>query len=61
MSELFNLQNFNNNFFSQTDFELGLTYTSAYGLQSLKYFTPKIWNIVPIEIINSDILIRIYH
>ena len=45
MSELFN---------SQTDFELGLIYTTAYVLWSLKYFAPKIWNTVPIDIRNSD-------
>ena len=47
LSELFN---------SQTDFESGLIYTTAYGLRSLKYFAPKIWNIVPIDIRNSDSL-----
>ena len=47
MSELFN---------SQTDFELGLIYTTAYVLWSLKYFAPKIWNTVPIDIRNSDSL-----
>ena len=54
MSELFNLRNINYDFRSQTDFELGPTYTTAYGLRSLKYFAPKIWNIVPTEIRNSD-------
>ena len=47
LSELFN---------SQTDFESGLIYTTAYGLRSLKYFAPKIWNTVPIAIRNSDSL-----
>ena len=56
MSELFNLRNINYDFGSQTDFELGPIYTTAYGVQSLKYFTPKIWNIVPIDIRNSDSL-----
>ena len=54
-SELFNLKNINYNFRSQTDFELGPIYTTAYGLRSLKYFAPKIWNIVPIDIRNSDL------
>ena len=56
LSELFNLRNINYAFRSQTDFELGSIYTSAYGLRSLKYFAPKIWNIVPIDIRNSDSL-----
>ena len=56
MSELFNLRNINYDFRSQTDFELGPIYTTAYGVRSLKYFAPKIWNIVPIDIRNSDSL-----
>ena len=56
MSELFNLRNINYDICSQTDFELGPTYTTAYGLRSLKYFAPKIWNTVPIAIRNSDSL-----
>ena len=56
MSELFNLRNINYDFPSQADFELGLIYTTAYGLLSLKYFAPKIWNILPIDIRNSDSL-----
>ena len=56
MSELFNLSNINYDFRSETDFELGPIYTTGYGARSLKYFAPKIWNIVPIDIRNSDIL-----
>ena len=56
MSELFNLRNINYDFRSQTDFELGPIYTTAYGVRSLQYFAPKIWNIVPIDIRDSDSL-----
>ena len=56
MSELFNVRNINYDFRSQTDFELGPIYTAANGLRSLKYFAPKIWNIVPMDIRNSDSL-----
>ena len=56
MSGLFNLRNINYDFRSQTDFELGPIYTTAYGLRSLKCFAPKIWNIVPIDIRNSGSL-----
>ena len=53
LSELFNQRNINYDFLSQTDFELRAIYTTTYNLQSLKYFVPKIWNIVPIDIRNS--------
>ena len=56
MSELFNLRTINYDFRSQTDFELRPTYTTAYALRSLKYFAPKIWNIVAIDIRISDSL-----
>ena len=53
LSELFNPRNISYDFRSQTDFELGPIYATAYGLRSLKYFAPKIWNVVPIDIRNS--------
>ena len=56
ISELSNLRNVNYDFRSQTDFELRPTYTTTYGLPSLKYFALKIWNIVPIGSRNSDSL-----
>ena len=56
MSELFNLRDINVNFHSQTDFEVGPIYTTAYGLRSFKCFAPKIWNILPIDVRNSDSL-----
>ena len=56
MPELFYLRNINYDFPSQTDFELGPKYTTVYGVLSLKYFAPKIRNIVPIDIRNSDSL-----
>ena len=56
MSGLFNLRNINYDFRSQTDFELGPIFTTAYSLRSLKYFAKKIWNILPIDIRSSDSL-----
>ena len=53
---MFNLRNINYDFRSQTDFELGPIYTTTSDVRSLKYFAPKIWNIVPIGITNSDSL-----
>ena len=34
----------------QTDFTLGAVDTITYGLRSLTYFAPQIWNIVPTAI-----------
>ena len=56
MSGLFNLRNINYDFRSQTDFELVPIYITDYGARSLRYFAPKIWNIVPIDIRNSNSL-----
>ena len=56
MSELFNLRTINYDFRSQTDFELRPTYTTAHALRSLKYFAPKIWNIVAVDIRISNSL-----
>ena len=59
MSELFNIGNINYDFRSQTNFKLRPIYTTAmvHGrmIHSL-YFCIKIWNIVPIDIRNSDTL-----
>ena len=49
-------RNINYDFRSQTDFKLRPIYTTAYGLRSLKYFSPKIWNIASIDIRNSNSL-----
>ena len=56
MSELFDLRDIGYNFRSQTDFMLKKINTSNYGLKSLKYFAPKIWNIVPSTIRQSTTL-----
>ena len=52
MSELLDLQNIEYKFCSQTDFSLGAVYTTNYGLQWLRYFAPKIWNMIPADIRN---------
>ena len=56
MSELLNLRNINYDFRSEIDFELGPIYTTVYEVRSLKKFAPKIWNIVPTDVRNSDSL-----
>ena len=63
MSELFDLRNIESNLCSQTDFSLGAVYTTNYGLRSLRYFAPKIWNMIPTDIRNvnnlSDFTLKI--
>ena len=50
MSEIFILRNIDYNLRSQTDFKQGPVNTVNYGLKSLRYLAPKIWNIIPLEI-----------
>ena len=63
MSELFDLRNIEYNLRSQTDFLLGALYTTYYGLRPLRYFAPKIWNMIPADIRNfnnlSDFTLKI--
>ena len=56
MSEIFNLGNIDYNLRSQTDFKQGPVNTVNYGLKSLRYLAPKIWNIIHLEIRNSGSL-----
>ena len=58
MHEIFEQRNiqFQYNLRSQTDFQLGSVKTVNCGLRALRYLGPKIWNIVPFEIKNSETL-----
>ena len=56
MSEIFNLRNIDYNLRSQTDFKQGPVNTMNYGLKSLRFIAPKIWNIIPLAIRNSGSL-----
>ena len=47
MLDLFQRREVNYNIRSQTDFSLRSVNTSSYGLRSLRYLAPKIWNLVP--------------
>ena len=47
---------FQYNFGLQTDFQLGSVKTVNCGLRALKYLGPRIWNIVPFKIKNSETL-----
>ena len=49
MHEIYEQRNIHN-LRSQTDFQLGSVKTVNWGLRTLKYTGPKIWNIVPLEI-----------
>ena len=63
LSELFDLRNIEYNLRSQTNFSLGTVYTINYGLRSLRYFAPKIWDVIPEDIRNvnnlSDFTLKI--
>ena len=63
MSELFDLRNIEQNLRSQTDFSLGAVYTFNHDVRSLRYFAPKIWNMIPTNIRNvnkfSDFILKI--
>ena len=52
--EIFEQMNIQYNLRSQTDFQLGPVKTVNWGLRALRYLRPKIWNIVPFEIKNSE-------
>ena len=54
MSEIFDLANIDCDLRSQTDFKQGPVNKVNYGLKSLRYLAPKIWNIIPLEIRNSS-------
>ena len=63
ISKLFDLRNIKYNLRSQTDFRVGAVYTTNYGLQSLRYFALKIWNMIAADIRNvnnlSDFTLKI--
>ena len=56
MYEIFEQRNIQYNLRSQTDYQLGSVKTVNCGLRALRYLGPKIWNIIPFEIKNSDTL-----
>ena len=56
MSEIFNLRNRDCYMHSQTDFIQSHVIMVNYGLKSLRYLAPKVWDIIPLEIRNSGSL-----
>ena len=56
LCDIFPLRSIDYNLRSQTDFFLSSVNTIHFGLNSLRYFASKAWNIVPLELENlSDV------
>ena len=60
MFELFQRREKNYNICLQKDFSLGSFNTSSYCLKILRYMAPKIWNLVPQDILSANSLFSIY-
>ena len=54
MYDIFQARDIRYNLISQTDFGGYCVNTNRFGLNSLKFFAAKVWDIVPLEIKNSD-------
>ena len=54
MNDIFSLRNIEYNIRSQTDFSSSVVHSVKYGHNSLRYFGPKIWNIIPDDIKNAS-------
>ena len=54
MDNIFDRRELDYNLRSQTDFFRSFVNTSRFGLNSLKYFASKVWNLIPPEIKNSE-------
>ena len=58
MCDIFDRRDISYNLRTQTDFFRGYVNTSRFGLNSLNYFASKVWNMIPIDIRNSENLDR---
>ena len=54
MNDIFDRRDISYNLRTQTDFFRAYVSTSQFGLKSLKYFASKVWDMIPIEIKNSE-------
>ena len=54
MSDIFLTRVLNYNLSSLTDFFRNTVNTTKFGLNSLRYFSYKVWSMIPIEIENSS-------
>ena len=56
MCNIFKTRTLTYNLRSQTDFVRDCVNTRRYGLNSLSYFAPKVWDMIPLEIKNINSL-----
>ena len=54
MCDIFDRRDISYNLRTQTDFFRGSINTSRFGVNSLNYFASKVWNMIPIDIRNSE-------
>ena len=54
MNHIFQTRTLPYNLRSQTDFVRSFVNASCFGLNSLRYFASKVWNIVPLDIKNAS-------
>ena len=50
LCDIFSLRSIDYNLISQTDFSVSSVNTTHFGLNSLRYFASKVWNMVPLEV-----------
>ena len=54
LCDIFSVRSIDYNLRSQTDFSVSSVNTTHFGLNSLRYFASKIWNMVPLELKNLN-------
>ena len=54
LCNIFPLRSIDYNLRSQTDFSVSSVNTTHFSLNSLRYFTSKVWNMVPLELKNLN-------
>ena len=54
LCDIFPLRSMDYNLWSQTDFSVSFVNTTHFGLNFLRYFVSKIWNMVPLELKNLN-------
>ena len=54
LCDIFPLRSIDYNLRSQTDFSVSSVNTTHFGLNSLRYFASKVWNIIPLELKNLN-------
>lgn len=54
LRDIFSLRSIDYNLRSQTDFSVSSVNASHFGLNNLRYFVSKLWNMVPFELKNLN-------